>query len=363
MMKRNLCTYSISHEKEEAKMKVTKFCLSSSKFLESFKGTLSYPIIQGPMSGGATTPELVATVSEAGGLGSIGAGMSSPETIKSQVEEIRKTTSKPFAINLFIQKTPNPKLEEINEGIKLLKPLLKEIGLENLQIPSKWCEDFESQFETVLELNPPVASFTFGILNTDQMKLLHQRNIYVIGTATHLAEAGGHRGTFIGRQESHIQTSLELLMECRKNIKVPLISAGNIMTGEDVAYYLSRGASAVQLGTAFLVTHESGIHPAYKELLLNTKKDTTQITRGITGRLARGLKNKFIEMMKDDEMKVPAYPVQNALTMGIRSAAAKSNNTEFMSLWCGQGISRARSMRAKELIQDLVPYLTTENNC
>jgi nitronate monooxygenase len=307
--------------------------------------------------------------------------MSSPETIKSQVEEIRKTTSKPFAINLFIQKTPNPKLEEINEGIKLLKPLLKEIGLENLQIPSKWCEDFESQFETVLELNPPVASFTFGILNTDQMKLLHQRNIYVIGTATHLAEAcawesvgadaiclsgieaGGHRGTFIGRQESHIQTSLELLMECRKNIKVPLISAGNIMTGEDVAYYLSRGASAVQLGTAFLVTHESGIHPAYKELLLNTKKDTTQITRGITGRLARGLKNKFIEMMKDDEMKVPAYPVQNALTMGIRSAAAKSNNTEFMSLWCGQGISRARSMRAKELIQDLVPYLTTENNC
>ena len=335
-----------------------------------------HPIIQGPMAGGASTPALVAAVSNAGGLGSLACGMLSPESMLENAWEIRQACSLPFAMNLFVQKTPSPSAQEIQQACELLQPIWSQLGMSDLPVPTKWCEDFDAQFEALLNVSPAVASFTFGILNQAQIQQLHAAGIVVIGTATHLAEAqawqelgadavclsgveaGGHRGTFIGQQEAINFTTLELLAQAASVLRIPIIAAGNIVTGEDVVVALSAGAQAVQMGTAFLVTHESGIHPAYKQKLLATTSDMTRQTRAITGRYARGLDNQFMQLMATVADQVPAYPVQNALTAAIRAAAGKSNNTELMSMWCGQGIARARPMGATELMRNLVSHLT-----
>ena len=335
-----------------------------------------HPIIQGPMAGGASTPALVAAVSNAGGLGSLACGMLSPEAMQEQAWEIRQICSHPFAMNLFVQKTPSPSAQEVQAAGELLKPIWAKLGWQELPVPTKWCEDFEAQFEALLSVSPAVASFTFGILKREQLEQLHAAGIVVIGTATHLAEAlawqelgadavclsgieaGGHRGTFIGLQEDIQLTTMQLLAQVTPRLQIPVIAAGNIVTGDDVVAAMSAGAAAVQMGTAFLVTHESGIHPAYKQKLLAASADTTRQTRAITGRYARGLDNQFMQVMATVADQVPAYPVQNALTASIRAAAGKSNNPEWMSMWCGQGVARARAMGANELMRDLVKYLT-----
>ena len=339
-----------------------------------------HPIIQGPMAGGASTPALVAAVSNAGGLGSLACGMLSPEAMLDQAWQIRQATDKPFAMNLFVQQTPSPSAEEVQHACDLLQPVWSSLGWDQLPVPNKWCENFDEQFEALLSAAPAVASFTFGILKREQLHRLHEAGMLVIGTATHLAEArawqelgadvvclsgieaGGHRGTFIGRQEDAKLSTKELLAQVAPQLHIPVIAAGNIVTGEDVTAALAAGAQAVQMGTAFLVTHESGIHPAYKEKLLASTADTTRQTRAITGRFARGLDNQFMQVMATVADQVPAYPVQNALTAAIRAAAGKSNNPEWMSMWCGQGVARAKAMSATELMRDLVKHLTLDQS-
>ena len=336
-----------------------------------------HPIIQGPMAGGASTPALVAAVSNAGGLGSLACGMLSPEAMLEQAWEIRQACSRPFAMNLFVQTAPAPTPEEIQAASGLLKPVWSQFGWDALPLPAKWCEDMEAQFEALLQVSPAVASFTFGIISSEQLAQLHAAGIFVIGTATHLAEAlawqnlgadavclsgveaGGHRGTFIGEQEAVSFSTSELLAQVAPQLSIPVIAAGNIVTGEDISSALSAGAAAVQMGTAFLVTHESGIHPAYKQKLLAATTDTTRQTRAFTGRFARGLDNRFMQVMAEVAAQVPAYPVQNALTAAIRSAAAKNNDPQWMSMWCGQGVARARAMGTAELMRDLIPHCQT----
>jgi nitronate monooxygenase len=238
--------------------------------------------------------------------------------------------------------------------------------------PAKWCEDFAAQFELLLELKPAVASFTFDILSAAQVKRLHDAGIFVIGTVTTVEEAlawqaagadaivasgvesGGHRGTFIGEQSAAIMEAIPLLAAVLQAVQIPVISAGNIMTGTDIRERLSLGASAVQMGTAFLVTAESGIHPAYKARLLAAQGNPTRLTRAFSGRLARGIENRFMLQMASVEAELPAYPVQNALTGSIRAEAAKRGDPELMSLWAGTGVAKSRAMPAAQLMQTLL---------
>ncbi|MEB0030736.1 nitronate monooxygenase [Undibacterium sp. RTI2.1] len=355
-----------------------------------------HPIIQGPMAGGASTPDLVAAVSNAGGLGSLAGGMLSPVAIIEHAELIRQRTDRPFAINLFVQDTPTPSEQEIACASELLKPIWSEFGWDKLPLPARWCEDFEAQLQALIIARPAVASFTFDILQPSHLLRLHEAGIAVIGTATNVqealawqslgadavclsgTEAGGHRGTFIGAQEDATLTTMELLVQAKPHLQIPIIVAGNVMAGADIAAALTTGANAVQMGTAFLVTHESGIHPAYKQKLLevgksttvstsvntssNKKADATRQTRAFTGRMARGLDNRFMQIMQDVAAQVPAYPVQNALTASIRAHAGKTNDTGLMSLWAGQGVHRARGMPAAELMRVLLEELHAEMN-
>lgn len=340
-----------------------------------FSSLFKLPIIQGPMAGGATTPELVAAVSNAGALGSFAGSLLGPAALRTQVERIRSLTDRPFLLNFFVQRTPTPSREEVEQGSELLRPVWESLGWTALPQPQQWCEDFDAQFDTLLELRPAAASFTFGILDALQVERLHAAGILTIGTVTTVdealawqsigadaviasgIEAGGHRGTFIGRQEDATLTAQELWPAVAQAVRIPVIAAGNIMSGADIRQALALGASAVQMGTAFLVTDESGIHPAYKQRLIDAEGQPTRLTRSFSGRYARGIENRFMRQMAPVEVLVPPYPVQNALTGSIRAAAARNNDTELMSLWAGIGVARARPMPAKQLIELLASEL------
>ena len=324
------------------------------------------------MAGGATTPELVAAVSNAGGLGSLAAPLLSPVAIIEQAEHIRRLTDKPFAINLFVQPRPQSDYAALESAKHLLQPIWFELMWDSLPTPTRWCEDFEAQLDALIIARPAVASFTFDILHGCQIQRLHDAGILVVGTATNLAEAlawqtmgadavclqgieaGGHRGTFLGAQQDSTLGALDLLRICVPSIRIPLILAGGIMDGKDIAAALAAGAHMVQMGTAFLTTKESAIHAAYKQRLLEAKIDSTRQTRAFSGRLARGLDNHFMQVMEAVAEQVPAYPIQNALTGSIRAHAAKQNNTELMSMWAGQGVHKARDLSVTELMATLV---------
>ena len=330
----------------------------------------TYPIIQGPMAGGPSTPALIAAVSNAGALGSLAASMLAPATIVDQVGQIRALTTRPFILNLFVQPTPAPSQAEVDRAVELLRPIWSSLGWDTLPRPASWCQDFDAQFATLLALQPAAASFTFGILSREQVVSLHAAGILVIGTVTTVEEglawqevgadaviasgieSGGHRGTFIGRQEDADLPSKQLWPAVAHALAIPVIAAGGIMDGADIRAALQLGAVAVQMGTAFIVTDESGIHPAHRARLLDGHGHT-RLTRSFSGRYARGIDNRFMREMAAVEEQCPAYPVQNALTGPIRAAAASNNDAELMSLWAGTGFQRARPMPAAELVRTL----------
>jgi nitronate monooxygenase len=348
------------HEKPEADMAIDDL--------------FQIPIIQGPMAGGACTPELVAAVSNAGALGSLPCSLLSPATIEAQVARIRTLTDRPFLLNFFVQGTPHPSETEVKDAAELLRPVWSSLGWDSLPVPKQWCEDFAAQFETLLRLRPAAVSFTFNILEAVQVERLHGAGILVIGTVTSVAEAlawqaigadavvasgveaGGHRGTFIGRQEDATLSSRELWPAVVAAVDIPVIAAGGIMTGADIKQALQLGARAVQMGTAFLVTDEAATHPAHKARILSGE-GRTRLTRSFSGRYARGIENGFMRQMEAVEAQVPPYPVQNALTGPIRAAAAKSGDTDLMSMWAGTEFARARQMPAGQLVQLLASEL------
>lgn len=332
---------------------------------------LHTPLIQAPMAGGATTPTLVASVSQAGGLGFLAAALLPPERLLSEAAVVRRLTDKPFGINLFVQEDPAPSREALEQALEWLAPLHRELGLPAPQIPESFCEPFARQFEALLEAKPAVASFTFGILNRNQLKLLKQAKIDVIGTATNMAEglawaelgadaicaqgreAGGHRGTFIGRPQDSLRPTLSLVYELAQNQPLPVIAAGGIMHGRDIAAAMRHGAQACQLGTAFLRCPESGISALWKSELAKAAPGGTRLTRAFSGRHARGLSNRYMELMADKEDLVPAYPVMNALTGPLRAAAAKAELSDFLSLWAGENVAAGRELPAGQLVATL----------
>ncbi|MFC5460075.1 NAD(P)H-dependent flavin oxidoreductase [Massilia niabensis] len=339
-----------------------------------FEALFDVPVIQGPMAGGACTPELVAAVSNAGGLGAFPGSLLAPQVIEEQVARIRSLTSRPFMLNFFVQGTPAPTDEEVEHAIDLLRPVWTSLGWSELPHPKKWNEDFAAQFDTLVALRPAAASFTFGILEAGQVERLHAAGILVVGTVTTVeealawqalgadavvasgVEAGGHRGTFIGRQEDATLGASELWPQVAAAVAIPVIAAGGIMTSADIKRALAAGARAVQMGTAFLVTDEAGIHPAYKARLIGGS-GSTRLTRSFSGRYARGIENRFMQQMAAVEARVPPYPIQNALTGPIRAAAAASGDTELMSMWAGTEFARARPMPAGRLVELLAAEL------
>jgi nitronate monooxygenase len=338
------------------------------------------PVIQAPMAGGPSTPELVAAVSNAGGLGSLGAGYLKPDEITATIRRVKLLTDRPFNVNLFAggyeaKAHPDPRpmldlLAEIHAALDLPAPTLP-------QLPA---DPFPAQLEAVLDADAPIFSFTFGIPNADAMVRLKGRRIAILGTATTVeearmlaeagvdaimaqgAEAGAHRGTFAGSFDAAMIPAFELVRGIRGVLSLPVIASGGIMDGGDLNAILRLGASAAALGTAFLACPESGAPEAHKLAILAARQDTTVITRAFSGRPARGLTNTLIAKLTGREDIILPYPLQNMLTRAMRAAAAKRGDSGFLSLWAGAGVARARALPAGELVRRLVDEMNGGEN-
>ncbi|NMM37653.1 MAG: nitronate monooxygenase [Glaciimonas sp.] len=336
---------------------------------------INHPIIQAPMAGGATTPELVAAVSNAGALGSFAAATLSPAAIAESLQRVRALTGRPFNVNLFVLEEPHPNDAELASAQVRLNPFRASLGLPAASRPAKFCENNQAQIATLLALAPPVVSFTFGVLDAATVAQFRQQGSCVIGTATTVAEAkaweaagadaiciqgieaGGHRGTFLGDFEQSGIGLMALIPQVARAVNVPLIAAGGIMNGKGIAAALILGAQAAQLGTAFLCCPEAGIHPGWKQRITHTSDDGTRLTRVFSGRYARSIVTDFMQQLRPFEQEMPAYPAQNALTAEIRQAATQQGQLEMMSLWAGQGAALARPMPAALLVQTLADEL------
>ena len=329
------------------------------------------------MAGGAATPGLVAAVSNAGGLGSLGAGYTSPDVLRREIFDVRKLTDRPFAVNLFVPEPFEVNPEEVDRTNELMQSYREGLGLQTPMDISSYSFAFEEQLAVVLEEKVPVFSFTFGVPEEEQLYELKEAGITVLGTATTVrearaleeagvdavvgqgAEAGGHRGTFLGGHADALVGTMALIPQLVDAVGVPVVASGGVMDGRGLAAALMLGAEAVQMGTAFLATQESGVHPDYKKAVLEATEEDTAITRVFSGKPARGIKNRFLLEMEGYDGRIPPYPVQNAWTKDIRAAAKEQDRPEFMSLWAGQASRLARLQSASELVERVVAEANT----
>lgn len=334
---------------------------------------IEYPIIQAGMAGGATTPELIANVSNAGGLGTLGAAYMKPEDIKQAIHDIRKLTTKPFSVNLFcVENSDEPNDEEKNVVKKELLRIGRDLGVKESDIQFNAADYFDEQFQVLIDEKVPVISTAFGLLSEAKAKQAKENDIIITSMITTVEEAilaerrgadiiiaqgsdaGGHRSTFdLTRHKNGADIgTFSLVPQVADNVKIPVAAAGGVNDGRSLAAALALGAAGVQIGTRFLSSEEAGIHKVYKQKLFDSRGDDTVITKLFSGRPARGILNKFIEEFNEEPL---AYPYQNSATKSIRKAAAKNNNPEYMSLWAGQNLRPVvKEQSAAEIIEEIV---------
>lgn len=330
---------------------------------------IEVPVIQAPMGGGPTTPELVAAVTEAGGLGSVAGGYLTAEALRADIAAVRDLTDGPFAVNVFAPLEPDATTEEIEAAIEVLAPYRLELGLDPRPVIGERTSPFDDQLDVLVETAPPVVSFTFGLLPAHAVRALHDVGCLLIGTATSVeeavalvradvdvvcaqgTEAGAHRGTFLTDPALATVGLVALVPAVADAVDVPVVAAGGIMDGRGVAAVLALGAEAAQLGTAFLRCPEAGTNATHRAALAAAGPDGTVITSALTGRAARTIDNRLTRELGD--RAVPEYPVMNALTSEFRRVAAAQGRDDLMSLWAGQGVARGTELDAGALVRRL----------
>ena len=333
---------------------------------------ITYPIIQAGMAGGTTTPQLIAAVSNAGGLGTLGAGYMKAQDMKEAINEIKKLTNQPFGVNLFIPEVSEISDEKITHANALLQPYRETLHVPKPEIKEPSSDNFYKQIEVIIQEKIAICSFTFGAPSKEIVQRLKAENILVMGTATTVkeaiineqcgvdmvvmqgSEAGGHRGTFTGSFDHSMVGTMSLIPQAVDHLHIPVIAAGGIMDGRGVLAALTLGAQAVQMGTAFVTTSESGAKSQHIDAILHSTEDQTIVTSVFSGKPARGIQNEFIVKMKPYEENLPDYPIMNTLTTGIRHEAAKQNRPEWIHLWSGQSPRLSKKQHVADLLSDIV---------
>ncbi|MCH0540620.1 nitronate monooxygenase [Streptomyces sp. MUM 203J] len=350
-------------------------------------GLCRVPIVQAPMAGGGSCPELAAAVGEAGGLGFLAAGYKTADGLYQEVQRVRGLSSRAFGVNLFLPQEPVPGTGTGSCAAAGTEPPAAAVELYRQQLAGEaaWYgtrlgdphagrdDGYDAKVAILLDDPVPVVSFTFGCPGPEVLEAFGRVGTRTVVTVTtpdealaaeragadalcvQGVEAGGHQGVFRDDPESRpgaLGTGLlALLGAVREAVRLPLIAAGGIMRGSQIAAVLAGGADAAQLGTAFLACPESGGHPLHKRALTDPLFTRTELTRAFSGRPARGLVNRFLR--EHGPYAPAAYPEVHHLTSPVRKAAAEAGDPQGMALWAGQGHRLARELPAGRLVEVL----------
>ncbi|GII05189.1 nitronate monooxygenase [Planobispora takensis] len=323
------------------------------------------PVIQAPMAGGASTPELAASVSGAGGLGFLAAGYKTAARMRQEIERTRGLTPRPFGVNVFMPTADEADPAELDAYARVVEGEARRLGTEP-GVPHGGDDDFAAKIEDLLAAPPALVSFTFGCPEEALIRALRSRGAAVVVTVTSPAEArlaasadalwvqgreaGGHRGSFANNDDEAADLDT-LLSRIREVSRLPLIAAGGIASASDVSRVLSAGAVAAAAGTAFLLCPESGTGAVHRAALTDPRFTRTGVTRAFTGRPARGLVNRF--MTEYSGLAPAAYPQVHHLTAPLRRAAAAQGDAETLHLWAGTSWTRVRPAPAASVTADL----------
>jgi nitronate monooxygenase len=349
--------------------------MSTDMFLDLLKNR--HPIIQAPMVG-VSTPELAAAVSNAGALGSIGLGASSAAQAEAMIRTTRALTSAPFNVNLFCHRPAVADTVREAAWLAQLQPLFAEFSA---QPPAQLNESYrsflasEDTLNVLLTERPAVASFHFGLPPKAWIAALKAAGIVTLACVTSVAEAllaeeagvdalvtqgveaGGHRGVFDTAQDRLLGTFALTSLVANAGT-LPVIAAGGIMNGAGIAAALQLGASAVQMGTAFILTPESAANAHYRTALQGARAHNTRVSAAISGRPARGMVNRlFDELDALGAGNLPDYPIAYDAAKALVAAAIAKGNTDFAVQWAGQGAPLARELPTATLIETLVEEL------
>jgi nitronate monooxygenase len=327
---------------------------------------LSEPIVQAPMAGGPSTPQLAIAVCEAGGMGFLAAGYRKAQDVQGEIAAVRAGTDRPFGVNLFV---PTSKPAEIGRLHGYLRELEVEAQRHGATVgePRYEDDDWEQKLQLVCEERVALTSFTFGCPSAEVVERLHRAGVAVWVTITsveeaaqaHLvgadalvvqgSEAGGHRGGFTDDDETTAIGLLALLRLVARRVSMPLVASGGIADGAGVAAVLCAGAGAAQVGTALMLSPEAATNPAQRAILANPAP--TRLTRAFTGRLARGIVNRF--MLEHGASAPIAYPEIHHATSPLRAAARRRGDAEAFNLWAGEAHELAQAMPAGEIVRTM----------
>ena len=331
---------------------------------------ITHPIIQAPMSG-FSSPALVAAVSNAGALGSLGCATLPTQTTRDQIEALRRASNRPFNLNFFVHPVPSIDARAAGRVRERLAAYFEEFGLGAVPEPSDPLPRLdEERLQMMLDLRPPVVSFHFGLPPADTMKRIKQSGAVVLSSATTVAEArkleasgadaiiaqgfeaGGHRGTFTEGDGAGLIGTMALVPQVVDAVSVPVIAAGGIADGRGIAAAFALGASGVQMGTAFLGCPEAVVPAVHRDALQGAADEDTRLTRVFTGRPARALRNRLIDEMGDAEAL--EFPAQASLTRPLLQGKSDAALQAFLPLWAGQAAPLIRYLPAATLIDTLV---------
>ena len=343
---------------------------------------IELPIIQAPMAG-ANDIEMVVAVSQAGGLGSLPCAQLSAAQVLEAVQHIRTKTSAPFNLNFFCHIPPDPRDPVVQARLKdwrqHLTPFYEEAGLPaDTPIPVSGRAPFDETYcRMVEEVNPAVVSFHFGLPAPDLLQRVKATGAKILSSATTVAEArwleargvdargvdaviamgaeaGGHRASFLPMDMSRQVGTFALVPQIVDAVSVPVIAAGGIADGRGMAAALMLGASAVQIGTAYLLTDEATISDAHRAALLAVTDDDTQITNVFTGRPARGIINRVMRELGPMSALTPDFPLAGGALTPLKNSKALNGSKDFTNLWAGQSAALARPTDAASLTKALV---------
>jgi nitronate monooxygenase len=333
---------------------------------------IELPILQAPMAG-AVLADMAIAVAEAGGLGALPAALLDAEGFRRELGIIRQRTDKPINVNFFCHRPPAPDPAREAAWKDRLAPYYRELGLDPaMPTPAGQRAPFDEAFCTLVEeQRPEVVSFHFGLPEQPLLDRVRAAGARVIASATTVpeavwlaergcdaiiaqgAEAGGHRGIFLTDDVAAQPGTLALVPQVVDAVSVPVIAAGGIADGRGIAAAFALGASAAQVGTAYLFCPEATIAPLHRKALHEPRRGETAITNVFTGRPARGIVNRVMREVGPLAPEAPAFPLAGGALAPLRARAEPAGSDDFMSLWAGQAAALGRDMPAGELTRAL----------